>query len=658
MADDQEIRRINWAEVFSFTQIFKSFRMAMHFSKLLLALAAIVLVYLIGTAMDGVWGLGGQTVAPGEIAMHFATNNADFDKGKSDWIQSRPKVAADLVVALRREKSGLGTFQTDYVRGSSPLRDAFLERLAKNREELAKDKEKEKAEQDKLGESADDLLKKTPDKDDLLKLAQEALDAEVARIESLTNGLEAAASEKIDKLPEGDRAKARLELKQALGVLRTGVYHTKLEFRRNKTAITGQPIFKAFRQYELACLSNSLTAVQYGNFTGGMALYRERVGAQATVGAPEAVLPKELGSPRPAEDTPGFIYWVLLAIQGFGWLLSEHYLYGVVFLLLTLAVWALFGGAIHRIAALHAAREEKMSAMQALRFSIGKFGAFLTAPLLPMGLVLLLGLGVLAGGALISIPGVHVVFSLLFVVVLIAALAIAFLLVGWFFGGALMYPTIAVEGSDAFDAMSRSFSYVLNRPWRALLYALVAVVYGTITYLFVRFFAYLGLLAAHTFAKAGSWGGDAMGPWADQVDLVWTKPTFDNLMGAIPWDAMSGMEKVTAAIIAAHLFVVAALVTAYFLSYFASASTVIYLLLRRQVDATDTDDVYMDEPEEDLPAPETFGAPEAAPAAEPVASMGPAATAPEAQPPQSPTAEPPPDAPTPPAAQPPSQPTG
>ena len=41
MTDEQhELRRINWTEVFSFTHIFKSFKMAIHPSKLGLALAA------------------------------------------------------------------------------------------------------------------------------------------------------------------------------------------------------------------------------------------------------------------------------------------------------------------------------------------------------------------------------------------------------------------------------------------------------------------------------------------------------------------------------------------------------------------------------------------------------------------------------------------
>jgi hypothetical protein len=45
--------------------------------------------------------------------------------------------------------------------------------------------------------------------------------------------------------------------------------------------------------------------------------------------------------------------------------------------------------------------------------------------------------------------------------------------------------------------------------------------------------------------------------------------------------------------------IVVGLVAAYMLTYFASSTTAIYYILRRRVDATDLDDVYVEE-EEDL----------------------------------------------------------
>ena len=56
MADEsQTIRGINWREAFPFTNIFKAFRVAVHPSKLVLALAALLLIWLGGLLLDAVW---------------------------------------------------------------------------------------------------------------------------------------------------------------------------------------------------------------------------------------------------------------------------------------------------------------------------------------------------------------------------------------------------------------------------------------------------------------------------------------------------------------------------------------------------------------------------------------------------------------------------
>ena len=57
MADEsQQLPRVNWNEVLAFTHIFKSFKMGIHVSKLLLAVAAILLIWMWGSVLDGVFG--------------------------------------------------------------------------------------------------------------------------------------------------------------------------------------------------------------------------------------------------------------------------------------------------------------------------------------------------------------------------------------------------------------------------------------------------------------------------------------------------------------------------------------------------------------------------------------------------------------------------
>src|SRR4030095_5122134 len=80
------------------------------------------------------------------------------------------------------------------------------------------------------------------------------------------------------------------------------------------------------------------------------------------------------------------------------WLLRFHPLYFVLFMALFLLVWAVFGGAIARIAAVHVARDEKISVRQAVRFSTNKVLSFIFAPLIPVLILLVIGVVLAASG--------------------------------------------------------------------------------------------------------------------------------------------------------------------------------------------------------------------------------------------------------------------
>src|SRR5438105_7200258 len=67
----QVIRGINWRETFPFTHIFRSFRVAIHPSKLILALLAILLLYCGGRVLDGLWSPRSRGI-PREIEAYEA----------------------------------------------------------------------------------------------------------------------------------------------------------------------------------------------------------------------------------------------------------------------------------------------------------------------------------------------------------------------------------------------------------------------------------------------------------------------------------------------------------------------------------------------------------------------------------------------------------
>src|SRR5207253_7764438 len=71
------------------------------------------------------------------------------------------------------------------------------------------------------------------------------------------------------------------------------------------------------------------------------------------------------------------------------WMLSSNADFGTRFYLLlitlwTLAVWALFGGAITRIAVLQLAGKDSPGIRESLRFVISRYAHYVAAPLVPL----------------------------------------------------------------------------------------------------------------------------------------------------------------------------------------------------------------------------------------------------------------------------------
>lgn len=601
MADEQhEVRRVNWQEVFSFPQIFRSFRMAIHPSKLLLAVAAIVLVFVSGWVMDQFWSLGGGYAYPGEIWDYNTKPAQRFEQDKEQWQDGRLEAAATMLAQSQRERRNLSSYMAAVPSGA--LKTELDKKLT------------EMKEQDDLPDpkNRNDILAEAREKDRswsaLLSDADKEFDAEIDGIRKVLSEAQGPArkalEEKVKNL-EGDDAKeqAHERFRDNLATAHRAVSIRRAGFHNDVRSIRGTGIFASFLDWQADCVSKAIASVRYRNITGGLAQYRQ---AQAARGVrPIALGPTQAvqNNPMP-QDGMGFLYYVLMAWQGVVWLFAEHWIFAALFSLVVLAIVSLFGGAVNRIAALHFARDERISIGQALRFSCGKFFSFFTTPLIPLGTLVIIGLLLSVGGLVVNIPAVgEIIGGLLFALAIIGGLVITFLLVGLIAGAPLMYPTIAVEGSDSFDAISRSFSYIFNKPWRAIFYGLVALVYGVITYLFVRLFAYLALVVTHSFVKLGVFAGaPSLDAQADKLDLLWARPTFDSLFGSFNWAAMSGAQQIGAFLIGVWVFLVAAAVAGYLLTFAASSTTVIYFLLRRKVDATDLDDVYVEEPEE-LPTP-------------------------------------------------------
>ena len=282
------------------------------------------------------------------------------------------------------------------------------------------------------------------------------------------------------------------------------------------------------------------------------------------------------------------------------WLFHRHPLFAVLFTAWFLLIWSVFGGAVSRIAAVHVARDEKISVRQALRFSISKVLSFLFAPLIPLLIILVIGVIVAAVGWLlmtIKVVG-PIILGVVFFLALLAGFIMTLVALGTIGGFNLMFPTVAVEGSDSFDAISRSFSYVFARPWRMLWYTLVALVYGGIAYLFVRFFIFCMLSLTHFFV--GWWLGPKARTYWDTTNAVWPPPRWENLTYNVQYGQLKWSEDFAAGAVSFWVYLTVGLLGAFAISFYFSANTIIYYLMRREVDATELDDVYVEETEDEF----------------------------------------------------------
>jgi len=278
------------------------------------------------------------------------------------------------------------------------------------------------------------------------------------------------------------------------------------------------------------------------------------------------------------------------------WLIRAHLVYSILFAAIFLILWGIFGGAIARIAAVHVARDEKISVREAVSFSTSKILSFIFAPLIPVIIIVVGGIAIASGALAFYVPYIGPpVAACFFFLSIIASFVMVLAATGMIAGLNLMYPTVAVEGSDSFDAISRSFSYVFTRPWRMILYSAVALIYGAICYVFAHCFVFAMLKLTHLFATL--WLRGQAGTYFSKI---WPSPDLQSLAYSPDYSSLKFSDALAAGIIFFWIYLLIALLAAFVISFYFSASTIIYTLMRAEVDATDLGDVYVEETDEDF----------------------------------------------------------
>jgi hypothetical protein len=261
-------------------------------------------------------------------------------------------------------------------------------------------------------------------------------------------------------------------------------------------------------------------------------------------------------------------------------------------LLWAIIVWAFAGGLITRIAAVGFARGEQIAWNRAHQFAWKKWPSFFASPMLPILGVVIIALFMALFGLILRIPYVGIpLIAVTWPLFLVGGLLMAILLLGLVVGWPLMWCTVSCEGTDSFDALGRSYGYVFGKPLRYLGYAVVALMLGWLGWIVVDIFAEL---VVDTTQWAASWGSGRT-----RMELV---ASLARASGELP-EGTTGFDAWSAKLIEFFNGCVRSIPIAFLYGFFWCAAVMIYLLLRRDEDQTEIDEVFLEDEQE------TYGMP-------------------------------------------------
>ncbi len=298
------------------------------------------------------------------------------------------------------------------------------------------------------------------------------------------------------------------------------------------------------------------------------------------------------------EGGRGFWFGPLEAIRHFGRLVcrywQEHPWFTALNMLIGLLAWAFFGGCVARLSALQFARDQRATIGEAMKFTCKRFHSLVASPLALFVVVGLMALVVFLPAALVMwIPHIgELIAGLFFFVTLLVGFVLSFLFLFAVSSLGLQMPAIAVEGRDAFDAISRGVNYVFSRPWRYIFYTAFSLIYLCLSFVLVRAFVYLMLKIPHAALSTFSFAEAQEA----KLDRLWAEPTIYHLF-RMPAGS-EGTEYVGAVLIGAFIFILLGLMVSFLPSFVITSQTIIYFLLRRMVDEKDLDEVYVAEEQE------------------------------------------------------------
>lgn len=242
-----------------------------------------------------------------------------------------------------------------------------------------------------------------------------------------------------------------------------------------------------------------------------------------------------------------------------------------------LLVWSIFATAIVRHVALRLVDEELPGFRAALGFGSHKWLASFNSALFVFIGLFALALPGAGLGLLMRFDWGLAVAGVIWPLVLLGAIVLAILAIGLAAGWPLMVSAVGIERGDSFQAISTGFSYLYQRPIHFAFYSIIACLLAVLAFFSAGLFAdttlNLALLAtsfgmghertSEVIAAVGRGGTDPR--WGIQALQFWGDG-LRTMLAAFGW------------------------------GYFWAIAPAIYLLLRQDVDATELDEIVLEEP--------------------------------------------------------------
>jgi hypothetical protein len=242
-------------------------------------------------------------------------------------------------------------------------------------------------------------------------------------------------------------------------------------------------------------------------------------------------------------------------------------------------VWSIFGTAITRHVALKLVGEDTPGFTGSMLYgSLKWLSAFNAVLFVLLGIAALSVPAALLGFAMRTEWGLAVA-GAVWPLVLCGAVVLSILAIGLVAGWPLMVAAVGVERGDSFQAISTAFTYVYQRPLHYAFYALVAAVVA------VPAIAAAGLFA-DAIGTLAMWAA-SFGMGHERTAAVLDGVSASGTGAAAEWGARA---------IGFWMQGLASLLASFGWGYFWAIATAAYLLLRRDVDGTEFDEVVLDEP--------------------------------------------------------------